>query len=92
MIESRGSDCVSSWADLSLSTSYSTFVRLAYAAIRRLIAVVALWLGHGSPVTTHRYVEVGLRIDDRALVSLQAQSRSRLEIDPRMIYFAPAAL
>ena len=38
------------------------------------ITVIALWLGHESPVTTHRYVEADLAMKDRALKTLQAPS------------------
>lgn len=36
------------------------------------ITVIALWLGHESPVTTHRYVEADLKMKERALQTLQA--------------------
>ena len=35
------------------------------------ISVIALWLGHESPVTTHHYVEADLAMKDRALARLQ---------------------
>lgn len=35
------------------------------------ITVIALWLGHESPVTTHKYVEADLAMKERALKSLQ---------------------
>ena len=35
------------------------------------IAVIALWLGHESPVTTHHYVEADLAMKERALTRLQ---------------------
>ena len=35
------------------------------------ISVIALWLGHESPVTTHQYVEADLAIKERALAKLQ---------------------
>jgi integrase/recombinase XerD len=35
------------------------------------ITVIALWLGHESPVTTHRYVEADLAMKERALKSLE---------------------
>ena len=35
------------------------------------ISVIALWLGHESPTTTHRYVEADLVMKDRALARLQ---------------------
>ena len=34
------------------------------------IGVIALWLGHESPVTTHQYVEVDLTMKERALARL----------------------
>ena len=36
------------------------------------ITVIALWLGHESPATTHRYVEADLAMKNRALKMLQA--------------------
>lgn len=35
------------------------------------IDVIALWLGHQSPTTTHQYVEADLTMKDRALARLQ---------------------
>jgi site-specific recombinase XerD len=35
------------------------------------ISVIALWLGHESPTTTHHYVEADLAMKDRALAKLQ---------------------
>ncbi|MDO8767350.1 MAG: integrase [Burkholderiaceae bacterium] len=35
------------------------------------ISVIALWLGHESPTTTHHYVEVDLAMKDRALARMQ---------------------
>lgn len=35
------------------------------------ISVIALWLGHESPATTHHYVEADLAMKDRALARLQ---------------------
>jgi len=34
------------------------------------ISVIALWLGHESPVTTHQYVEADLAMKERALIRL----------------------
>jgi integrase len=34
------------------------------------ISVIALWLGHESPVTTHQYVEADLAMKERALAKL----------------------
>lgn len=46
------------------------------------ITVIALWLGHESPVTTHRYVEADLGMKERALKSLQAPSRKPIRYRP----------
>jgi integrase len=35
------------------------------------ITVIALWLGHERPTTTHMYVEADLAMKDRALARLQ---------------------
>lgn len=35
------------------------------------ITVIALWLGHESPITTHHYVEADLAMKERALARLQ---------------------
>lgn len=35
------------------------------------ISVIALWLGHESPTTTHHYVEADLAMKDRALARLE---------------------
>jgi integrase/recombinase XerD len=40
------------------------------------ITVIALWLGHESPVTTHRYVEADLTMKERALKALAAPSQA----------------
>jgi integrase len=37
---------------------------------RRRISVIALWLGHESPTTTHHYVEANLTMKERALAKL----------------------
>lgn len=47
------------------------------------ITVIALWLGHESPVTTHRYVEADLAMKDRALKTLQAPSTARPRYRPK---------
>lgn len=46
------------------------------------ITVIALWLGHESPSTTHRYVEADLQMKERALKALQAPSRVPLRYRP----------
>lgn len=47
------------------------------------ITVIALWLGHESPITTHRYVEADLEMKDRALKALQEPSCPRLRYRPK---------
>ena len=46
------------------------------------ITVIALWLGHESPLTTHRYVEADLAMKDRALKTLQAPSQAPIRYRP----------
>jgi site-specific recombinase XerD len=45
--------------------------------------VIALWLGHESPATTHRYVEADLQMKERALKALQTPSRKPLRYRPK---------
>jgi integrase/recombinase XerD len=40
------------------------------------ITVMALWLGHESPVTTHGYVEADLRMKEQALKAVRAPGAS----------------
>ncbi|GAB7541631.1 hypothetical protein CS8_012940 [Cupriavidus sp. 8B] len=47
------------------------------------ITVIALWLGHESPVTTHRYIEADLQMKERALKALQPPSRKPLRYRPK---------
>jgi integrase/recombinase XerD len=42
------------------------------------ITVIALWLGHESPATTHRYVEADLAMKEQALKTLQGPGARRL--------------
>jgi site-specific recombinase XerD len=46
------------------------------------ITVIALWLGHASPVTTHQYVEADLAMKERALRSLQPPDTPSLRYRP----------
>lgn len=39
------------------------------------LSVIALWLGHENPTTTHHYVEADLAMKDRALARLQEPDR-----------------
>jgi integrase/recombinase XerD len=46
------------------------------------ITVIALWLGHESPSTTHMYVEADLAMKERALKSIQAPKTAALRYRP----------
>jgi len=50
------------------SIRHTTAMHLLQAGID--ISVIALWLGHESPVTTHHYVEADMTMKERALSSL----------------------
>ena len=50
------------------------------------ITVIALWLGHESPATTHQYVEADLAMKERALKALQPPRTRSLR------YRAPAKI
>jgi integrase len=52
------------------SIRHTTAMHLLQAGVD--ISVIALWLGHESPLTTHHYVEADLTMKDRALARLQA--------------------
>ena len=47
---------------------HTTAMHLLQAGVN--ISVIALWLGHESPVTTHHYVEADLAMKERALARL----------------------
>lgn len=53
------------------------------------ITVIALWLGHSSPATTHMYVEADLAMKERALKTLQppAVKTSRFRPTDRVLAF-----
>jgi integrase/recombinase XerD len=46
------------------------------------ITVIALWLGHESPATTHMYVEADLAMKERALKNLQAPQSTSVRYRP----------
>lgn len=48
---------------------HTTAMHLLQAGVD--ISLIALWLGHESPVTTHHYVEADLDMKERALAKLQ---------------------
>jgi len=53
------------------------------------ITVIALWLGHSSPTTTHMYIEADLAMKERALNMLQppAVKQSRFRATDRVLAF-----
>lgn len=42
------------------------------------LTVIALWLGHESPTTTHLYLEADLAMKERALARIAGPPRRRL--------------
>ena len=46
------------------------------------ITVIALWLGHESPATTHMYVEADLAMKERALGKLQPPKTKSVRYRP----------
>jgi len=46
------------------------------------ITVIALWLGHESPTTTHMYIEADLSMKQRALDRLQPAKTSGPRYQP----------
>ena len=63
---------------------HTTAMHLLQAGVD--IGVIALWLGHESPVTTHHYVEADLAMKERALARLHEPSSKSLR------YRAPDSL
>ena len=46
------------------------------------LTVIALWLGHESPVTTHGYVEADLAMKERALATIAPPETKRKRYHP----------
>ncbi len=46
------------------------------------ITIIALWLGHESPATTHQYVEADLAMKEAALKKLQSPSTGKVRYRP----------
>ena len=46
------------------------------------MTVIALWLGHESPETTHQYVEASLAMKDRALSKVEEIPTKRVRYRP----------
>ena len=51
------------------SVRHSTAMHLLQSGVD--ISVIALWLGHESPTTTHQYIEADLAMKEKALARLQ---------------------
>ncbi len=69
---------------------HSTAMHLLQAGVD--IAVIALWLGHESPATTHMYLEADLELKQRALAKLPAAHRAhaRFQAGDRLLAFLEA--
>ena len=45
--------------------------------------VIALWLGHESPTTTHQYVEADITMKEKALKQIQSPATKRTSFQPK---------
>ena len=67
---SRSNASIYRWVGRVLTViRHTTAMHLLQAGVD--ISVIALWLGHESPATTHQYVEADLSMKERALARLQ---------------------
>lgn len=66
---------------------HATAMHMLQAGVE--IAVIALWLGHESPATTHMYVEADLAMKERALNAVQPPriKQSRYQPPDRIMHF-----
>jgi len=62
------------------SLRHTTAMNLLQAGVD--ITVIALWLGHESPVTTHGYVEADLAMKERALATIAPPETKRKRYRP----------
>ena len=62
------------------SLRHTTAMHLLQAGVD--ITVIALWLGHESPVTTHGYVEADLAMKERALATIAPPETKRKRYRP----------
>lgn len=60
---------------------HSTAMHLLQAGVN--ITVIAIWLGHESPTTTHQYVEADLKMKERALKTLHAPKTTPARYRPK---------
>lgn len=59
---------------------HTTAMHLLQAGVD--ISVIALWLGHESPVTTHMYIEADLALKEKALKTIQAPHTGKFRYHP----------
>jgi integrase/recombinase XerD len=59
---------------------HSTAMHMLQAGVD--ITLIALWLGHESPTTTHMYVEADLAMRERALAAIQAPHTKQVRYHP----------
>jgi site-specific recombinase XerD len=59
---------------------HSTAMHLLQSGVD--ITVIALWLGHESPATTHTYIEADLAMKARALEALQPPKHASAQYRP----------
>jgi integrase/recombinase XerD len=66
---------------------HSTAMHMLQAGVD--ITLIALWLGHESPTTTHMYVEADLAMRERALAAVQAPRTKQVRYQPndRLLQF-----
>ncbi len=66
---------------------HSTALHLLQAGVD--LTVIAMWLGHESPSTTHRYIEANLEMKERTLSKLEGVSAKtrRWKPDDRLLAF-----
>ena len=62
------------------SMRHTTAMHLLQAGVD--LSVIALWLGHESPVTTHGYIEADLAMKERALATLAPPETKRQRYHP----------
>lgn len=62
------------------SLRHTTAMHLLQAGVD--ITVIALWLGHESPVTTHGYIEADLAMKERALATIAPPENTRKRYHP----------
>jgi len=66
---------------------HSTALHLLQAGVD--LTVIAMWLGHESPATTHRYIEANLTMKEQTLNKLEGISAKgrRWKADDRLLAF-----